>query len=52
MWKTLLKYALTTVVPALVTIFGSKYLGAAGAATLGATVGGVGGRLLHTTPAP
>lgn len=52
MLKLVLKYVVTSIVPAAVQIFGSRYLGTEGAAALGGTIALVGGRLLHTTNPP
>lgn len=52
MFKTILKYVVTVVVPMAIQILGSKHIGTEEAAALGGAVALVGGRLLHKTPSP
>lgn len=50
--KTILKYALTVLVPGVVQVVTQPYLGSAGSITVAGIVATVGARLLHVTPAP
>lgn len=47
-----LKYLVTAVVPQLIALFGSKYIGAEAAGGLGIAVAGAGARVLHLTDSP
>ena len=52
MFSLILKYFVTTVVPAIITMFAYKHLGPEAAVGIGATSAAVGARLLHVTPPP
>jgi hypothetical protein len=52
MWMTLLKYAVTVVVPGLIQLFGSKHLGAETATAISVTLAGAGARALHVQTPP
>lgn len=52
MLNLILKYVLTVAVPAAIQFFGSKYIGAEGAAGLAIAAATGGARVLHKTEVP